>query len=662
MPLVCCPFILVVKIWMCSFGLFSGSTPRRIRPCQWLLLLLLVGKAFVANGQKNADTLSNVIISAGKVRQHHLQLWTAGQKTLEIDSTTLAQYRMLTIAHLVGEQLPVYVRSYSLNGLSTFSFRGASAAQTQVLWNGVPLQNPASGVADLSEVPASFVSKATVIYGGDAALTGSGNVGGALLLDNNAPVFDSGRHGAALGLGYGSFGQYAVTGEGIVGNNARQVSLKITGQTATNNFSYVDELGVVKRLTNGKTYNYGALLQVAQKTGAHSYLQLSLWPQQYVRQIPPALFEPASVKQQDDRSNRSLLEWVRQTRGGKWYFRTSWMSDNIVYDDSLTGTHTHNRSAQYFQQLGWEGKWGKYHHLTFFTPLQYATLKQDGDKPDHTQQRIALVGADRFDFANGRATAIANLRAEQIDANMLVLPGASLRFMLANTLALRVSVQRTYRAPSLSELYYFPGGNTSLKSEKGWSADAGYTFSWRNIRWRLTQSTALYARDVHDWIIWLGGAIWTPHNIARVYSRGVETEQEFACTKGKWGYRIQLTTAYVLSTVTQSYQPNDGSVNQQIPYAPRYNVRGVLAVNYAKWMLQYKYAYTGYRSTIADGSEYLRPFQLSGVRVGYTAAYKAVIAEGFLQLINMWNEQYMLVEGRPMPRRNAMLGLSFSWR
>ena len=97
------------------------------------------------------------------------------------------------MASLLAQQEPVFVKSYGFNGLATLNFRGSSSAQSQVLWNGVPIQNAALGIADISTLPVSFMAKVNIVYGGSAALWGSGNVGGALMLENETPVFGPGQ-------------------------------------------------------------------------------------------------------------------------------------------------------------------------------------------------------------------------------------------------------------------------------------------------------------------------------------------------------------------------------------------------------------------------------------------------------------------------------------
>ena len=90
--------------------------------------------------------------------------------------------------------------------------------------------------------------------------------------------------------------------------------------------------------------------------------------------------------------------------------------------------------------------------------------------------------------------------------------------------------------------------NKYLKPEQGWSEDVGYTAKVTFRKFSLSHDLSVYNRDIHDWIIWIGGAVWTPHNIAEVHSRGVETENSLVYTAGKWKAHIGINTSYVLAT------------------------------------------------------------------------------------------------------------------
>lgn len=122
------------------------------------------------------------------------QTFTAGQETKALDSTLLGLYSSRSLRDLLMEQSPVFVKSFGVNSMATLSFRGASAAQSAVRWNGVPVLNPTLGVTDISVLQTGLFDEVGLQYGSSAALFGSGNVGGALILAQSAPEFADHRH------------------------------------------------------------------------------------------------------------------------------------------------------------------------------------------------------------------------------------------------------------------------------------------------------------------------------------------------------------------------------------------------------------------------------------------------------------------------------------
>ncbi|HQE13036.1 MAG TPA: TonB-dependent receptor plug domain-containing protein, partial [Flavipsychrobacter sp.] len=176
-----------------------------------LLMFFIVPLSVVA--QINTDTLQEVLIKDKKQSNtsHDIKLkeFATGQQIITLDSSLLQQYKMQQVSQLLQQQLPVFIRSYGMNSMATLNFRGSSAAQSQVVWNGVPIQNAALGIADMSLFPVSMMNQVQVLYGSSSALLGSGNVGGALLLESESPKFDTtvSIKGEAS-LGWGSFHQY----------------------------------------------------------------------------------------------------------------------------------------------------------------------------------------------------------------------------------------------------------------------------------------------------------------------------------------------------------------------------------------------------------------------------------------------------------------------
>ncbi len=639
----------------------------RLLPVASILVLTLYAGA--ASGQGVKDTMLNEVSVRGKHKVSNdlrVSEFSPGQKVVSIDSATLQQYQLQNIASLLSQQEPVFVKSYGFNGVATLNFRGSSAAQSQVLWNGVPIQNAALGLADVSSLPIMMMNKVSIVYGGSSALLGSGNVGGALLLEDELPVFhsrDSNSNRLSLCLGGGSFSQFMGGFSGSTSGKRWYISGSGFGQMGADNFKYTNSQGAQMRMENDSIRALSGMIRAAYKIADKHTLSVSAWYQRNIREIPPALFETSSDKKQKDNTIRLLLDWNRQTDKDTWYARSSFIRDEVEYSYRAVQLHTDNVAYQYYQEAGWKKQFQQYGQLLLFMPLQIGWINlPDSNKTKH-QDRVALAGAYDYKCFSNRLDVAVNVRAEYIGGQYMAakqtvfLPGADASFAVLDWLTIRVNAQRTYRAPTLNELYFRPGGNASLRPEQGWSEDAGYTVKakWRDLT--FYHDLSVYNRNIHDWILWLGGAIWTPHNIAEVHSRGVETANNITYSISKWKFHLGINTAYVLATTVSSYIYNDGSVGRQIPYTPRYNGQLNIGFNYSGFSFNYNHTYSGYRFTTTDESSYLLPYATGNLQMMYRTAIHRHEWQFTGQCNNIWNEQYQVVASRPMPGLNWLGGI-----
>lgn len=624
------------------------------------LLLLTVAMMYVATesmAQKKSSNLDTVNVKAKRNTSNDIRLndFAAGQKTQTISTQTMQLYNLQSVGTLLSQQLPVFVKSYSFNGLATLSFRGASAAQSQVLWNGIPIQNAALGVADVSALPVPMINKISIAHGSSGALLGSGNVGGALLLDNEHPEFDKTSHKLSVSAGAGSYGQYSGSIKSKLTYNKWHVSVNTFAQAANNNYQYTNTTGAKQDMTNGKLESYSAMLNAAYQIKPKNTISVSVWTQQYKREIPPALFEAASVKNQEDQSVKLLADWQMILPNYTLYAKSSFIVDKIDYSDAAVNLQTNNTVYQYYQETGWKQHLGKAGQLLLFVPVQRAWLPNGNDT--QYQNRVALAGAWSMKLLHNKLGIAVQSRAEAINNKQILLPGAGATYAITDKWQLRANVQRSYRVPTLNELYYFPGGNPRLRPEQGWSQDVGHTLKASKTKFSFYHDASVFNRNINDWIMWLGGAVWTPHNIARVHSRGLETENKITYTTGKWTVLTDVYTSYILATTTKSYLLNDGSVGKQIPYTPRYNYRMNIGVSYNRLHLKYNHSYTGYRFITTDESSWLPPYQCGNLQLLYTHPYRDKILQLNAQLNNVWNEQYSVAGYRPMPGANWLLGI-----
>jgi len=628
------------------------------------LLLVMLFSFSVVHAQRMADTLNEVKVH-GKHRKgnvsndERVNTFSPGQKVKAFDSITLQEYKFQAMANLLSQQVPVFVKSYGINGIATLNFRGASAAQSQVYWNGVPIQNAAVGISDVSLLPVSLMDKVNIVDGGSSALWGSGNVGGALLIENDKPAYDSAKHDiGSLSLAAFSYRHIQMSAKMGWVRKRWYADLSILVDTAINDFKYRKN-GRELRMQNAGSSSATAMIHAGYKISSKDEINLSAWLQQNNRQIPPALFDSISVRKQKDASIRTLVEWQHKSNRTELYAKASYIRDYLQYDDSLISLHSVNATNQLYGEVGIRRRFNVHNQLLLFAPVQLSWMKAQTDSVQHRQNRLALAAAWAMKYFDERLNVSLTAREEVVNGKDFFLPGVNASFALFNWLSIKGNVQKSYRVPTLNELYYAPGGNPDLKPEHGWSEDAGYVLQTNEHKaLSFHHEVDYFNRQIHDWIIWFGGSIWTPHNIATVHSRGIETENTLNYRLGNWRLHLGLNTAYVLATTVQSYMLNDGSIGRQIPYSPLYNGQVNIGFSYKTLYFNYNHTYTGYRYVTTDESQWVAPYNTSNIQGFYSTYLKKNIIQFTFQLNNIWNQQYQVVNGRPMPGFNWVGGFN----
>src|SRR5688572_4306473 len=87
--------------------------------------------------QQPADTslhLKEILITAGRHDN-----FSSGTKIVSVDSFALQRFESANLGDLLMNESSVFIKSYGSGGLALTSFRGGSAGQTAILWNGFNL-------------------------------------------------------------------------------------------------------------------------------------------------------------------------------------------------------------------------------------------------------------------------------------------------------------------------------------------------------------------------------------------------------------------------------------------------------------------------------------------------------------------------------------------
>src|ERR1700757_4402803 len=142
------------------------------------LLVCLFCKA-----QQKEDTLQ---LHEVNVTDYRIKKSAENFVQVKIDSTTQSTFLTSNLSQLLIQQNATLVKAYSPGNIATLSIRGSTAQQTAVIWNGMNINNPMLGQADISLLPVGFFNSISIQKGALSGYWGSGAMAGTLNLQSAA--------------------------------------------------------------------------------------------------------------------------------------------------------------------------------------------------------------------------------------------------------------------------------------------------------------------------------------------------------------------------------------------------------------------------------------------------------------------------------------------
>ena len=559
---------------------------------------------------------------------------------------------------LIEDETTNYINSYGPNYLSTVSIRGSNSQQVAIIYENFVLNNPLNGVVDLTTIPLSFFHSADIVYGLPSSSSGNGGVSGAIILNNNLQESNNSLElGSVLGS-YGKQNQYF-----NINTNYKkiQTSLKFFRNASVNNFMYKDEFQEIQKQQNASQRQLAMMSESTFQFSKRSSLSLILIHQDLQREIPPTLFEDNSVATQYDKNSRLFCNYKFQGKNSLWTYSSSLHNEENTYTDSIRGIEGFNPITSLINRIELKRSFSKLDRFNFSAMNTLANSSGNNYIDPIKMNRSALTSSYLIVTKNKKWEHLFNGRIVLNDNIISPMTYSySTSYSLPHSVRIYGNFGKVYRFPTLNDLYWYPGGNPDLLPENGYSADLGC--KWM-VKWNESNSLSIevngYSRIIDNWIQWLpNGQLWSPLNIKKVYSRGMETSSKFQKEIKKFRFEISVKTSYNLSTNMDIYQENVELLNKQLIYCPYY--KGVIktSIFYKKLTLSYYHNYTGYRFTTADNSTYLPAIHLGKIYLKYKSEVFGQDYNLFYKINNLYNTNYQLVLNRPMPLLNHEIGIN----
>lgn len=627
------------------------------------------------------DTLENIYFSdSAAINMDVKSVFLDKESGLLFDKKAKLVFNQVSLDQFLSTHSAIFIKEYGINSSSTLTLRGTAASQSQIIWEGIPINNAATGTGDLSLYATGIFDQIQVKYGSSSSLYGNGNIGGTLLL--HATLSDQPSFQANLAMGSYKNAQASFKGNWV--SKYGIFNLKLFGSTLANDFTYTATDDTKAHMTNAQKKEGGGMLSYYHTLPIFSkkkplLINLNTWLQSTTRHIPPALFENASAKIQQDNSWRNVLNLTQPIgNAGSIYSKTAFSQERYDYRDSLSFIDQQYTLHNIYSEVGWSHSlplsphWKQ--HLLIFLPAQYNSLTNAHTHSSNHLSRYGIAAHYQLQHLQDWLTLQLGLRQEfqnQMDIPFIYNISAHTRLLQYSNkrhtlqLPLFISLQNSYRIPTLNELYYFPGGNKNLRPEYGINKELGARLLFRENKtdyFQLQLASTYFHRNVQDWIYWLGVSMWTPYNIASVYSRGWDHQLKLEKNKANTKWYATIDYAYTIATTTASYLPTQAIIGKQIPYTPRYVVRTNVGLTWHQLLINLSHNYTGYRFTNLDESGYLLPYQLYALQTRYTipiASHQLISLQ--LMVNNLFNTNYQAVHQRPMPLRHFLFSISYNW-
>lgn len=652
-----------------------------MKQLRFLLCGLFLFVAGFAGGQSLSDTVrirEIQVLAKRKVEE-------AGLKITRPDSLQLVSFLTADLSELLSDYSPVFIKSYGRGSSATASFRGTAATHTQVLWNGMNLNSPMRGMADLSLLPVFFTDEVYLLHGGSSMTKGSGALGGSIHLENT-PDWSSTLKLEGLAE-TGSFHSRKGFLKVQLGGRQFQSSTRLFYEGSENDFPFYNSGVIPKKkdtLKNAEYWKAGILQEFYLRHVNDQVSSLRFWFQKSDRNLPQLMSYQGSEREeyQKDEQFRVQYDWKKYSDGLNYQFFTGLNTTRLNYYRATPAFQFVNEDSR-SAETGWMN------HLRIFRKFDetmWATVSLDANfhqveaTDNHTgsgykkdRMETSLLLNLHFKPSN-RFAAFVLMRSENYDKKVVpLIPSAGVEWQILQSLpvVLRSNLARNYHKPSLNDLYWLPGGNPNLQPEDGYTGDlslAGdFVFGQMVFRNELTG----FLSKIENWIVWQpsasGAYFWEAGNVKDVLSRGVEYQFNAALDWKKFQFRSGGNYAFTATSNLNAVRSVDESRGKQLVYIPKHKGGFYFSTTWQNFTLKYDFSGVGKRFTKSSNQEspfeqVLNPYFLSKIAVDKKVDLNDVSFNMKFTVDNLFGQNYQSILWRPMPGRFYTFSVALKYR
>ncbi|MGX7666821.1 TonB-dependent receptor plug domain-containing protein [Flavobacterium pedocola] len=591
--------------------------------------------------QKPVHKLDELIIADAQLKKF------SETQSLQVLNDSVLRKSQPLLTQLLAYNTSIYFKEYGLGMISSPSFRGTTSSQTAVVWNGININSQLSGQTDFNTLNASDFSSIQVRAGGGSVIYGSSAIGGSIHLNNDFFFKDTFQN--RLRLEYGSFSTSLANYSLKAASEKIYCGFTITRFDSENDYEIPDS---ERKNLNGAFYNTSSNLTFGYKINAVNTLKFYSYLFEGERHL--SLIYPTETPTKYNNLNlRNLLEWNVVSGKFNSKVKLALLNEKYKYYPNIK-----NEQFTYGQVETAMIKYDLLYDLATDMKLNVvADFTQNKGKGSDIESKSRQISSFNAMFSHKVKRFLYEIAVRQeITTNYSspFLYSGGMKYRFSDFYTSRLNASKNFRIPSFDDLYWMNGGNPNLQPETSKQLEWGNDFTLKKMSFELVG----FYNDISNMIRWLpAGQLWTPVNIDKVKSYGIEAKLNGKLKIGEHLFSCFGTYAYTVS--------ENKEIQKQLIYVPYHKATLSLGYHFRKLSAFGQHMFVDEVFTRSDNNPRynLEAYWVSNFGLDYDFGKKNSYKIG-LKMQNVQNVKYESVEGRFMPGRNftvyAILNLNES--
>lgn len=547
--------------------------------------------------------------------------------------------------------------------LTTISVRGLTSNHTNVLWNGLNINSLTLGSVNLGGVPVSVSDNVTLIKGNAISTINQVSIGGAVLMESklnwNKPL------DVTIGSQIGSFGCFGSNTS--FGFSKKQWITKIgyTYAQSENDYTFENFKKIGKpleRQSNASYYTRNILVSNGWRNKKRTLvISNHIWFGERFSEIPKTYSgnTPSQAFTQDT-AIRSVTSVKTAIKKVVLNIVHGLNHQRYLYKDEPYGINTFYVLST--NQFSGQAKYSFYRWK--FSILNESRF-QVADNNQYGNREERIMNFAKINVSKSLANNKANVFGTGVYTSILnneSFPNGNIGYTYQHKNQLFNGGGGThYRVPSFNDLFWPSGGNTQIKSEKGWNIEQSWECIKTIKKMSLKTGVEAYYSIVNNWIQWTAesGGLWSVKNLKRVRASGISSKAIFSLKSKDVTLHLFNRMDYSRTIVVESDLMNDPGIGMQALYTPLIRFKNKLSLVYKRLVLSLDQNYFGRRFKTLDNikSQSIAPYLLHNIEVKRSFQFKTYNFISSLSILNLNNHSYEGVNNRPMPGRSVYAAL-----